>query len=135
METGLAQNAVDAAERAGEIRAGGGVPLLQERLAGHLEEVAVVADRDGRLVAQVHQKVHRISSPTAGVAVRATTVPPDEALMERVAALMSELGWWGLAELQFIVGADGEHHLIDFNGRFYGSMALALGAGVNLPGT
>ncbi len=133
METGLAQNGVDAAERAAEIRVGGGEPLLQEPLAGHLEEVAVVADRDGRLVARVHQEVQRISAPSAGVAVRATTISPDEELMERVAALISELGWWGLAELQFIVGADGEHRLIDFNGRFYGSMSLALGAGVNLP--
>ena len=39
----------------------------------------------------------------------------------------------GLAEAQFVPPPGGEPRLIDFNGRFYGSMALAIGAGVNLP--
>lgn len=134
MDTTLAATAQEAATRAAELRSWGGEPLLQEAVPGDLEEVAVVADRDGRLVARAQQTVQRLSAHGAGVAVRATTVSPDERLMERIGALMSELGWWGLAELQFIVDAAGEHHLIDFNGRFYGSMALAVGAGANLPG-
>ncbi|MDD9204840.1 hypothetical protein PU560_00005, partial [Georgenia sp. 10Sc9-8] len=31
----------------------------------------------------------------------------------------------GLVELQFLTGADGVPHLIDLNGRFFGSMALS----------
>jgi predicted ATP-grasp superfamily ATP-dependent carboligase len=50
-----------------------------------------------------------------------------------VGALLVELGWFGLVQLQFIEPPDGAPQLIDFNGRFYGSMALALAAGVNLP--
>lgn len=133
VETTLARTAAQAGARAREIRSQGGEPLLQEALPGALEEVAVVADREGRLAARVHQTVQRVSAPGAGVAVRATTRAPDEGLMDRIRALIAELGWWGLAELQFIVGPEGEHRLIDFNGRFYGSLALAIGAGVNLP--
>jgi hypothetical protein len=35
--------------------------------------------------------------------------------------------------LQFLVAADGVPRLIDLNGRFYGSLALAVRAGANLP--
>jgi len=66
--------------------------------------------------------------------VRAHTVAVDEELAGRAAALLGELGWQGLSELQFLVpDGGGEPQLIDFNGRFYGSMPLAIGAGVNLP--
>ncbi|MEO6500465.1 MAG: hypothetical protein ABIQ09_00975 [Jatrophihabitantaceae bacterium] len=37
--------------------------------------------------------------------------------------------------MQFIVPADGIARLIDLNGRFYGSLALAVRAGANLPAT
>lgn len=77
-------------------------------MAGHLLELALVVDRDGRFVARVQQVVQRTSTRAGGVAVRATTVAPDEGLFERVGALVAELGWWGLTELQFIVPPGGE---------------------------
>jgi predicted ATP-grasp superfamily ATP-dependent carboligase len=52
-----------------------------------------------------------------------------------VSGLLRDLGWFGLSQLQFIVPAEGPPVLLDFNGRFYGSLALALAAGVNLPDT
>lgn len=61
------------------------------------------------------------------------TLPIDEGLAARATALLADLGWSGLVELQFLRGADGVSHLIDLNGRFFGSMALANAAGANLP--
>lgn len=133
IETLRATTRREATERVDAIRAAGGEPLLQVAVAGHLLELVLVVDRDGQLVASVQQVVQRTSAREGGVAVRATTVAPDQRLFERVRALLAELGWWGLAELQFIVPPGGHPHLIDFNGRFYGSMALAVGAGINLP--
>ena len=60
------------------------------------------------------------------------SVEPDEALVEACRALLAAAGYWGLAQLQFLDAADGRR-LIDVNTRFYGSLALALAAGVNLP--
>jgi predicted ATP-grasp superfamily ATP-dependent carboligase len=58
-------------------------------------------------------------------------VDPDlEAAASRLFGL---LGWWGLAQLQLRMRPDGPPVLIDFNPRFYGSLALAEHAGVNLP--
>jgi hypothetical protein len=45
------------------------------------------------------------------------------------------MGWFGLAELQFLAPVDSPPRVIDLNGRFYGSLALAVAAGANLPHT
>jgi predicted ATP-grasp superfamily ATP-dependent carboligase len=54
-------------------------------------------------------------------------------LVGRAHALLLELDWRGLANLQFLTPNGGSPHLIDCNGRFYGSLALAVAAGANLP--
>ncbi|MFL6041651.1 MAG: ATP-grasp domain-containing protein, partial [Gaiellales bacterium] len=68
-----------------------------------------------------------------GASARARTVRLDPDLADGAARLLRELRWWGLAELQFLGAKGAKPCLIDFNGRFYGSLALAVGAGANLP--
>ena len=59
-----------------------------------------------------------------GASCRARSLPVDTDLLERSTALLTRLGWTGLVELQFITDAAGVPHLIDLNGRFFGSLAL-----------
>jgi len=123
-----------AIDRAAErVRAAGGEPVIQEHVAGDLLAFCSVRALDGRLVARVQQVAERVWPRDRGLSVRARTVPVDEALAERAGALLGELGWHGLSQLQFLAGDGGEPCLIDFNGRFYGSLALGRAAGVNLP--
>ena len=129
----IAYDSAAAAKRAAEIRAAGSIPLRQEFVAGELMSYAVVRDFAGNFVADVAQVADRTWPPSAGVSSRACTVEVSPELTEGVAKLLSDLGWFGLAQLQFILPPDAEPRLIDFNGRFYGSLALAVGAGVNLP--
>jgi predicted ATP-grasp superfamily ATP-dependent carboligase len=124
-----------AARRAGEIERAGLAPLAQELVAGDLMAFSCVADRGSRIVARLQQRSERTWPPKVGVSARAVSVPVDEWLAERVAALLSSLGWFGLAQLQFMLGGDGVPRLVDLNGRFYGSLALAQAAGVNLAAT
>lgn len=133
LDTRLVATRADASRRAAEIRSLGGEPLLQEFVGGKLVAFIVLADQESRLVAKVQQEAERVWPIDSGVSVRAQTVPLDDRLTQKVAALVADLGWAGLAELQFVVPPDGEPRLIDFNGRFYGSLALAVGAGANLP--
>lgn len=115
------------------IRAAGGEPLVQEFVDGEHLSVVLLRARDGRLLAAVHQRIdHRWPVP-AGWTVRAHTLPGDADLQTRSFALLEALDWTGLVELEFIRPADGTPRLIDFNGRFYGSMELAVAAGVDLP--
>jgi hypothetical protein len=62
------------------------------------------------------------------------TEPVDGSIGTSIARLLSDLEWYGLAQLQFIATTSGERFLIDLNGRFYGSLALASGAGTDLAG-
>jgi len=106
--------------------------VLQERLTGRLMAVSVVVDREGRLARRFQQEALRTWPPDAGISSLAVSVEPDEELVEACRALLAAAGYWGLAQLQFI-DAPGGRRLIDVNTRFYGSLALALAAGVNLP--
>ena len=63
----------------------------------------------------------------------AETIPPNAELEQGVRRLLRIIGWSGLFQLQFIRTSRGEHFLIDLNPRVYGSLALAVAAGLNLP--
>jgi predicted ATP-grasp superfamily ATP-dependent carboligase len=120
--------------RVADIRALGGEPEVQTFHAGTLVAYSAVRGRAGQgVVADSMQRASRIWPPGAGASCRAETVEADEDLVDRSGALLEELGWFGLAELQFLVGEDGVPRLIDLNGRFYGSLSLAVAAGANLP--
>ena len=133
LEARLAPSPREAEAFAESIRAAGGEALLQEAVWGPLLAYAVVIDRDGRVVADVQQRADRTWPPDTGVSVRAVTVPVDADLAERVAMLLAKLDWFGLAHLQFLLDERGEARVIDLNGRFYGSLALAVASGANLP--
>lgn len=113
------------------ITAAGGQPLLQRPVRGRLMALTGVM-HGGRLLAPVQQLALR-ESPRWGNSVRAQTVPVDSQLRRQAEELLAGLGWIGLANLQFIRPPGERPHLTDLNGRFYGSMALALAAGVNHP--
>lgn len=119
------------ARRVAEIEAAGGSALLQEPLSGRQIALSVVADRAGEVVAVAAQTTLGFS--LRGPSTRAVTIEPDPILVGRVQDLVRELGWVGLANLQFFEPEGGAPHLIDWNGRLYGSLALAIGAGVELP--
>jgi predicted ATP-grasp superfamily ATP-dependent carboligase len=106
--------------------------VVQPHLDGQLSAIAGVA-WEGRLVCGVHQISHRIWPPDVGYSSYAETVEADPDLESRVASLLEEIGWSGLFQAQFLRGADGRRLLIDFNPRAYGSLALAVHAGANLP--
>lgn len=98
-------------------------PLVQEFIDAPLVALAV-ARRDGRVVARVQQR----ALAAWGVSTRAVTEPVDVRLAEPVERMLAALEWWGLVQFQFLDG-----RLIDANPRLYGSLALAVAAGVNLP--
>jgi len=107
--------------------------VVQEPIDGRLMALSVIADHDHRVRACVQQRALRTWPPDIGLSARAVCEPVDPDLAAGVQRLVEDVGWYGLAELQFLVGADGTPRLIDLNPRFYGSLALATAAGVNLP--
>lgn len=120
-----------AANRVRRIRDAGLVPTVQQVVDGELGAIIGLM-HEGRLLGRVQQAASALWPVPSGVSSRAETVPVDEDLAGRAEALLADLGWEGLVELQFLTPPGGVAHLIDLNGRFYGSMALANEAGANL---
>lgn len=133
LEARRVPDAEGALRRVREIELAGGSAVVQEVVTGDLLALVVLLDRQGRLVAAVQQRAERLQPPLAGVSARAVTVPVDEELTDRASDFLRRTGWWGLAELQLLAGPGRVPTLIDVNGRFYGSLALSVAAGLNLP--
>jgi predicted ATP-grasp superfamily ATP-dependent carboligase len=106
--------------------------VAQELCEGELVGVALVVDGDGELVARFQQTASRTWPLEAGASCNAVSVAPEDRLVERARRMVAATGFAGLAHLQFL-DCDDRCVLIDVNPRFYGSMPLALKAGVNLP--
>ncbi|MGJ9426276.1 ATP-grasp domain-containing protein [Nesterenkonia halotolerans] len=106
------------------IHAAGARAVLQKPVEGSLTAL-VGLFHHGRLDGRVQQISSRVFPTPNGVSTRAHTVPVEDELAARAESLLSDIGWEGLVELQFLLAEDGTPHLIDLNGRFYGSMALA----------
>jgi predicted ATP-grasp superfamily ATP-dependent carboligase len=123
---------VDSAAHLAEARARARGPVLvQEHVAGRLAAVSGVVWR-GRLVRASHQVSLRIWPPERGITAYGLTVPADPELEAGVAALLAWIGWSGVFQAQFIDAPQGRF-LIDLNPRLYGSLGLAVAAGLNLP--
>ncbi|MHB1808777.1 MAG: ATP-grasp domain-containing protein [Solirubrobacteraceae bacterium] len=123
----------EARELASRMRDEGAEPLIQEHVEGHLMALTLLTDRAGAVVARVQQHADRRWPVDAGISARAHTVATEEELLEGASRLLGKLRWFGIAQLQFVRGGDGVPRLIDLNGRMYGSLALAVAAGLNLP--
>jgi predicted ATP-grasp superfamily ATP-dependent carboligase len=114
---------------ASELTDAAGVPgplLVQPFIDAPLWAVGGVV-WNGRLVAAVHQRYVRTWPLDCGTASAAVTVAPDRRVEERLVRLLD--GYDGIFQAQFA-----GDYLLDLNPRVYGSLPLAVAAGVNLPG-
>jgi predicted ATP-grasp superfamily ATP-dependent carboligase len=71
--------------------------------------------------------------PFDGAACFAETVTAPQSVVEQAEALVAELGWKGIFELELLDLGRGAFAPIDFNPRPFGWMTLAIHAGANLP--
>lgn len=129
----VAESRAEAAAAAAAIRARGAEPVLQELVEGELVAYAVVLGEGGAVAARAQQRAQAVWPARAGGSVRAVSERVDEELERRSLVLLAELGARGLAQLQYIETTAGERFLIDVNIRLYGSIALAIAAGADLP--
>lgn len=108
-----------------------GLGLVQPFIEGRIRTVNGVA-WNGRIVAATHQVGHRIYPNDCGQLCYAETVARDVELERSAEALLGEVGWSGIFNLQLIESGD-RLFVIDLNPRLYYSLGLAVAAGLNLP--
>ena len=104
--------------------------LLQEHCPGRGVGLSFLC-RDGRpLLAFQHERIAEVPITGGASAVR-TSVPLDSDLFDASVRLLRALDWTGLAMVEFKVGE--RPVLMEVNGRVWGSLPLALHAGVDFP--
>ena len=108
--------------------------LVQELCPGDGVGIGVLVRR-GRPVAMVQHRRLKEHPWSGGVSVTATTEPVDRELAELSLRLLRALEWDGVAMVEWKHDrGSGSAVLMEVNGRFWGSHALAVAAGLDLPG-
>ncbi len=107
--------------------------LLQARVKG--PGTGIFALRcDGQIRALFAHERIREKPPSGGVSVCSESVVPDPALVAQAQALLAALDWQGPAMVEFKRDAKtGVAYLMEVNGRFWGSLQLAVDSGVDFP--
>jgi predicted ATP-grasp superfamily ATP-dependent carboligase len=107
--------------------------LLQERVEGPGRGLFMCFDQ-GRPVAFFAHRRLREKPPSGGVSVLCESTALDPLAVEYGTRLLSHLGWHGVAMVEFKQdNRDGSLRLMEINARFWGSLQLAIDAGVNFP--
>jgi predicted ATP-grasp superfamily ATP-dependent carboligase len=107
--------------------------LVQERVIGAGLGVFVLL-WDGEVRAAFAHRRIREKPPSGGVSVLSESVALDPDLLARSVALLRDFDWQGVAMVEYkIDDRTGVPFLMEVNGRFWGSLQLAIDAGVDFP--
>lgn len=107
--------------------------LVQERVVGPGVGVFLLVWEGEVLASFAHRRL-REKPPSGGVSVYRESIALDPGLLDRSRALLDALDWNGVAMVEYKVSsASGTPHLMEINGRFWGSLQLAIDAGVDFP--
>jgi predicted ATP-grasp superfamily ATP-dependent carboligase len=108
-------------------------PLVQEYVPGDGRGVFALMNR-GRLRAAFAHRRLREKPPSGGVSVLSESVALDPEVLGHAEQILEALKWHGVAMVEFKRDArDGVSKLLEINGRFWGSLQLAVDAGVDFP--
>jgi predicted ATP-grasp superfamily ATP-dependent carboligase len=111
-----------------------GTPFLVQEFLGDASIVSCAGVAiDGLLLGFVTSRYARVWPPGRGSVACSETFAPPPALRADVTRLVAVLGWSGVFELELLERRHGQPGAMDFNTRLYGSLALAVRAGCNLP--
>jgi predicted ATP-grasp superfamily ATP-dependent carboligase len=107
--------------------------LLQERIDGPGVGVFLCCDAAGVVASFAHRRI-REKPPSGGVSVLCESALPDPVALAQATRLLQHLEWRGVAMVEFKRNLrDGSLRLMEINGRFWGSLQLAIDAGVDFP--
>ncbi len=107
--------------------------LLQRRVRGTGAGVFLLLDGDRILADFAHRRI-RERPPSGGVSVCRESAALPEALRDAAAALLRGLGWRGVAMVEFkLEEGSGTPYVMEVNPRLWGSLQLAIDAGVDFP--
>lgn len=106
--------------------------MIQENIVGHGAGVFAIYDHGKSLALFAHRRL-REKPPSGGVSVLSESVQVNPTLGSHAQTLLENANWHGVAMVEFKVASDGTPYLMEINTRFWGSLQLAIDAGVDFP--
>src|SRR5438034_1096161 len=112
----------------------GAFPVLLQRLVSGDGEGFFALRWRGRTVAMFAHRRLREKPPTGGVSVYRESIPLEQRLVGPGLRLLEALDWSGVAMIECKRDlATGREMVMEVNGRFWGSLQLAIDAGIDFP--
>jgi protein-tyrosine-phosphatase len=110
-----------------------GPVILQEFFSGVGVGIELIAQRGRIAYAFQHLRLHEVPLTGGGSSLR-KSVPVMPPLLQASEKLVEALDWNGVAMVEFKLDpGTGEYRLMEINGRFWGSLPLAVVAGADFP--
>jgi predicted ATP-grasp superfamily ATP-dependent carboligase len=107
--------------------------MLQQRIIGPGVGIFLLLWRGATVATFAHRRL-REKPPSGGVSVYRESIPTDPDLVRRSVALLDRFRWQGVAMVEYKVeSATGTPYIMEINGRFWGSLQLAIDSGVDFP--
>ncbi|MFW8600786.1 ATP-grasp domain-containing protein [Desulfobacterota bacterium M19] len=107
--------------------------LIQEKIIGPGTGLFTLFDKNHHLALFSHKRL-REKPPSGGVSVVCESCQLDKEMVESARRLLAAVGWQGVAMVEFKRDErDGKAKLMEINGRFWGSLQLAISAGIDFP--
>jgi predicted ATP-grasp superfamily ATP-dependent carboligase len=107
--------------------------MIQRQIEGDGTGVFALCDRGEVMMLFAHRRI-REKPPWGGVSVLRESAMVDPVAGEYARKLLAALKWTGVAMVEFKrEHATGVPYLMEINGRFWGSLQLAIDAGLDFP--
>jgi predicted ATP-grasp superfamily ATP-dependent carboligase len=107
-------------------------PIIQRYVSGVGKGVFALCDHGRSVSWFAHERLRDVRPSGSGSSLR-RAVPLDERLRGPAERLLGDLGWHGPVMLEFRDDGENPPWLIELNGRFWGSLQLAILAGADFP--
>lgn len=107
--------------------------LIQQRVEGEGQGVFGLFDHGRPCALFAHRRI-REKPPAGGVSVLRESIALPKPMTDYAVKLLEHVKWHGVVMVEFKVDKTSEvPRLMEINGRFWGSLQLAIDAGLNIP--
>jgi len=106
--------------------------LIQEYVPGEGRGIFTLYNQGKPIAFFAHRRL-REKPPSGGVSVFSESVEVDPVLKQLSQKILDYVKWHGVAMVEYKVSHDGTPYLMEVNARFWGSLQLAVDAGVDFP--
>lgn len=107
-------------------------PLIQSFVHGQGKGIFALCNRSTVVAWFAHERL-RDTNPTGSSSSLRRSIALDERLMEPARKLLADFEWHGPAMVEFKDTGTNSPSLMEVNGRFWGSLQLAIDSGVDFP--